>query len=136
MEAARASVDRLTHAKVDVKEAEKGESSDEEVGPRLSVSPGPHVGPSLPTVAERQIGKETQAEAARMERAALRKAERKSVLEKVEDLVPREKGKEGKMAEKRASNAENRKFADKDTTAGFEVDESTLFGDDSGFAAA
>lgn len=135
--AARASVDRMTHAKEGEGAPELvDEDDDDEVGPKLSLSPGPHVGPSLPTVAERQIGRETQAETARMDRSAERKAGRKAVLEKVEDLVPREKGKEGKMAEKKASNAENRKFADKDTTAGFEVDDTTLFGDDGGFAAA
>lgn len=102
------------------------------------MSPGPKVGtlgPTLPTVSDRQLSREMAAEAARMDRLAGRKAERKVALDRAEDLAPRQQGREGKVADKRAANEENKKMRDKDV-AGLEVDEGTLMGDGSSFAAA
>lgn len=72
---------------------------------------------------------------ARQERSAARKAERKEVYERAEDIAPKGVGKEGKMAEKRAQNEVNREMRDKDVE-GLEVDEGTLMGDDNPFQAA
>ena len=40
------------------------------------------------------------------------------------------------MEEKRATNAENRQFREKDMAAGLEADEGTLMGENASFAAA
>lgn len=101
-----------------------------------SPGPQPNVGPSAPTVAERQMAREVQADAERTERKAERRAERKVVLERAEDLAPRQTGREGRVAEKRAANEQNKQMRDKDAAAGLEVDDDTLMGDDGGFAAA
>lgn len=133
----RESVDRATHSKL----RPDSDESDEDIGPvpqPASPSPGPqpNVGPSAPNVSERQLAREVQAEAERMERKAERKAERKTILERAEDLAPRQTGREGRVAEKRAANEQNKQMRDKDAAAGLEVDDSTLMGDDGGFAAA
>lgn len=150
--AARADVDRLTHVKTSRPPSTLGRSvlptaasdddDDDDIGPRpepsRSMSPGPKVGtlgPTLPTVSDRQLSREMAAEAARMDRLAGRKAERKIALDRAEDLAPRQQGREGKVADKRAANEENKKMRDKDV-AGLEVDEGTLMGDGSSFAAA
>lgn len=50
-------------------------------------------------------------------------------------MAPRVVGKEGKMAEKRASNAANKEMREKDV-GGLEMDEGTLMGEESSFQAA
>lgn len=87
------------------------------------------------TLSDRQLARETEADMARQERSAARKAERKEVYERAEDIAPKGVGKEGKMAEKRAQNEVNREMRDKDVE-GLEVDEGTLMGDDNPFQAA
>lgn len=144
--AARESVDRATHSKLgqDAMEDAPAGDSDEDIGPvpePSSPSPGPQlvgstVGPSAPTVAERQMAREVQAESDRMERNAERRAGRKVVLERAEELAPRQTGKEGRQAEKRATNQQNKQMREKDAAAGLEVDDETLMGDDSSFTAA
>lgn len=144
-------MDRATHSKLrpsaEDETADKGDndvSDDEEVGPvperTDSPSPGPqlseHVGPSAPTVAERQMAREVQAETERLERNAERRAGRKVILDRVEEIAPRQTGREGRQAEKRAANEQNRQMRDKDAAAGLEMDEETLMGDDGGFVAA
>jgi hypothetical protein len=57
------------------------------------------------------------------------------MYERAEEIVPRSGGKEGKMDEKRASNAVNREFREKEV-GGLEVDEGVLLGDGGSFAAA
>ena len=115
--------------------------SDAEVGPLLSSrspTPGPkpdfEVGPSKPTLSDRQLAREAEEEAARSDRLAARRAERKSAYERAEELVPRAVGREGKMAERRAANEENKKMREKDTEV--ELDEGTLMGDSNPFQAA
>lgn len=86
------------------------------------------------TSADRTLAREHDADLRRLSR----KAERRSALDKAEELAPKPVGKEGKMAEKRATNAENRAMRDKEV-AGLEVDEATLMGGQDGqssFAAA
>ncbi|WVR08142.1 hypothetical protein IAU60_005188 [Kwoniella sp. DSM 27419] len=101
------------------------------VGPALPPS-SRSLGPSLPSAADRQYALEAEQEARRFER----KARNKEIYEKADEYVPKTGGKEGKMEERRATNAENRKFRDKDMAAGLELDEGTLMGDSGGFAAA
>jgi len=55
---------------------------------------------------------------------------------RADEMVPKSGGKDGKMEEKRATNAENRQFREKDATAGLEADEGTLMGENEGFATA
>ncbi|WVQ79299.1 hypothetical protein IAT38_001396 [Cryptococcus sp. DSM 104549] len=104
------------------------------VGPSLppSTSSAPRLGPSLPTASDRQYALETATDHARLSR----KAEHKAAQARADELVPRGVGKEGKMEERRATNAENRAYREKDGAAGLEVDEGTLMGDSGGFAAA
>ncbi|WVQ96090.1 hypothetical protein IAU59_003191 [Kwoniella sp. CBS 9459] len=95
---------------------------------------GPTIGPSIPSMADRQYALETSQDESRKER----KHRQKEAYERADEYVPRFGGKDGKMEEKRAMNAENRKWRDKgqDQSAGLEVDDSTLMGDGSSFAAA
>jgi hypothetical protein len=66
---------------------------------------------------------------------AHRKAERRSAFERADEAAPKQVGKEGKIAEKRASNAVNKEMRDKEV-GGLEVDEGTLMGEGSSFQAA
>jgi putative heme degradation protein len=51
-------------------------------------------------------------------------------------MAPKSGGREGKIEEKRATNAANREMRDRDSAAGLEVSESVLMGDDGGIQAA
>nr|XP_018260184.1 uncharacterized protein I303_07101 [Kwoniella dejecticola CBS 10117]OBR82342.1 hypothetical protein I303_07101 [Kwoniella dejecticola CBS 10117] len=123
----RADVQRSTHSST------KPGSSMYLAGPSIGPSrSGPSIGPSIPSSSDRQYG----AELAQDARKAERKSHLKDMYNRADELVPKSGGKEGKMEERRAANAENRKFRDKDMTAGLEVDEGTLMGDTGSFAAA
>ena len=78
---------------------------------------------------------EAQREADQAARKAERHASRRTALERAEEMAPRLQGKEGKMAEKRATNSANKEMRDKEV-GGLELDESTLMGDGSSFQAA
>ncbi len=65
-----------------------------------------------------------------------RKAERNRGIERAEELVPKSGGREGRIEERRATNAQNREMRDKGGDAGLEVSESVLMGDDGGYQAA
>jgi hypothetical protein len=66
---------------------------------------------------------------------AERTQKRRQALERAEEIAPRIGGKEGKMAEKRATNSANKEMRDKEV-GGLEVDESTLMGEGTSFQAA
>ncbi|KAI9633054.1 uncharacterized protein MKK02DRAFT_35252 [Dioszegia hungarica] len=108
-------------------------SDSDEIGPSLP-STIPSTTTSRPrTTADRQLERED----AHLARQAERKADRLQRYQRANEAVPRSSGKEGKMEEKRATNASNKEMRDKDSTgAGLEVDEGTLMGDQGGFAAA
>lgn len=113
-----------------------GQSADE-IGPSYGPNFPPsttsrRVGPALPSASDRQYAMEAAQEA----RKAERKAAYKEDYRRADEIVPRSGGREGKMEEKRATNAENRTYREKDVTAGLEVDEGTLMGDSGSFAAA
>jgi hypothetical protein len=82
--------------------------------------------------ADRQLALEE----AREEALKARKAERNKAYGRVEELVPKTGGREGKMEERRATNAENRMYREKDASAGIEVDEATLMGGGNDFQKA
>lgn len=115
----------------------RGDASDQndsepDIGPSLSPPRGSQVGPTLPTPADRQLAREEEREERRRER----KAESRSKYEKANEAVPRSGGREGKMEEKRATNAQNRQMREKDPTGELEMDEGTLLGSNDSFAAA
>lgn len=100
-------------------------------------APARVVGPSLPPSSlsshtDRQLARE----AVREDRARDRKVEQNRAYERADALVPKSGGKEGRIEEKRAQNAINREYRDKDMTAGLEVDEQTLMGGGGGFSDA
>lgn len=129
--AARADVDRLTHAGANSSNTQShGSSSISIVGPSLPSSRA--VGPTLPTPADRQLALESTQDLQRNDR----KAKLKENYNRADELVPKSGGKEGKMDEKRATNAENRQFRERDMAAGLEVDEGVLMGENEGFKAA
>lgn len=117
------------------------------IGPSLPTA-GRTIGPSMPstalsfstsssssnnqTAADRQLALEE----AREESLKARKAERNKLYGRVEELVPKTGGREGKMEERRATNAENRMYREKDASAGIEVDEATLMGGGNDFQKA
>jgi hypothetical protein len=120
-------------------------SDDGGIGPHSSRSPTPgprlesdtadtEIGPAPSSLADRQYAREAGAAAEALERADARRSERRVALERAEDLAPRERGHEGKMAEKRAQNEENKKMREKDNEV--ELDEGTLMGDSNAFQAA
>jgi hypothetical protein len=88
-------------------------------------------GPSRPSASDRQIALEDERDYKR----SLKKAERKEAYERADEQAPRGVGKEGKLAEKKASNAVNKEMRDKEV-GGLEVDEGTLMGEGSSFQAA
>ncbi|OWT39401.1 hypothetical protein J008_03380 [Cryptococcus neoformans] len=130
----RADVGRMTKSSVPA--TKPGRSADvigPSYGPTFPLSTmSRKLGPTLPSASDRQYAMETEQEA----RKAERKAAYKEDYRRADEIVPRSGGKEGKMEEKRATNAENRVFREKDVTAGLEVDEGTLMGDSGSFAAA
>ena len=111
-----------------------GDEDDDEpdIGPSLSPPRASRVGPTLPTAADRQLAKEEDREERRRER----KAESRNKYEKANEAVPRAGGREGKIEEKRATNAQNKEMREKDPTGGLELDEGTLLGSNDSFAAA
>jgi hypothetical protein len=114
------------------------ESDDEPIGPVPEPPIGPSplsrgtTRPSAPTASDRQLAKEVDAES----RKADRKASAREAYGRAEEMAPKGVGKEGKMAERKATNEENKQWREKDVTAGLEADEGTLMGDNSSFAAA
>ncbi|KIR34614.1 hypothetical protein I352_02865 [Cryptococcus deuterogattii MMRL2647] len=130
----RKDVDRMTRSSAPA--TGPGQSADE-IGPSYGPTFPPsttsrRVGPTLPSASDRQYAVEAAQEA----RKAERKAAFKEDYRRADEIVPRSGGREGKMEEKRATNAENRTYREKDVTAGLEVDEGTLMGDSGSFAAA
>lgn len=75
-------------------------------------------------------------EADKERRNLQRKSERKSAFERADDLAPKSGGKEGRMDERKATNAANRELREKDSAAGLEIPEATLMGGGTDFAAA
>lgn len=120
------------------KAGDGSESDDEPIGPvpEPPIGPSPlsrgSTRPSAPTASDRQLAKEVDAEY----RKADRKAAAREAYGRAEEMAPKGVGKEGKMAERKAANEENKQWREKDVTAGLEADEGTLMGDSSSFAAA
>nr|XP_019003642.1 uncharacterized protein I203_03788 [Kwoniella mangroviensis CBS 8507]OCF67103.1 hypothetical protein I203_03788 [Kwoniella mangroviensis CBS 8507] len=103
------------------------------IGPSPSASSSSRpLGPSMPTSSDRQYALEV----AQDTRKAEKKSHLRDMYNKADELVPKSGGREGKLEEKRATNAENKRYRDKDTAAGLEMDEGTLMGDEGSFAAA
>lgn len=114
------------------------DSDSDIVGPTLPSASSSTIiaGPSVPTPSDRRLAIEDQREAERQARRSKYKSDRRDAYEKADELVPKQVGKEGKMAEKRASNAANKEMRDKEP-GGLEVDEGTLMGSEgSSFQAA
>ncbi|KAK4689418.1 hypothetical protein P7C73_g683, partial [Tremellales sp. Uapishka_1] len=121
----RVDKDQLSQARAQVSRETHGLTS-------ASSSSSRPLGPSLPTSADRQLALESDREAKQYER----KLKGKEQYSRADELVPKNIGREGKLAERKAVNEENRKSRDKDQTAGLEVDEATLLGGNDSFAAA
>ena len=133
----RQDVDALTNGRND--SHSKPQQGPSRPPPPPSSSSGRQIGPIMPIStafsanhADRQLALENRREDVARER----KAERNKLLGRAEDMVPKSSGREGKMDEKRAINAENRKYREKDASAGMEMDESTLMGGGSDFQQA
>lgn len=109
------------------------------LGPTLpSAGRGP-VGPAWPPstmFSANHTDRQLALENAQEDRQRERKAERNAMYSRAEELVPKSGGREGKMEERRATNAVNKQFRERDMGEGLEVSESTLLGSDGGFAAA
>lgn len=107
--------------------------------PFTSASPlaaGPsRIGPTLPSHGDRLYALENQREAS----LALKKSEkaltRSRNLERAEEVAPKLGGREGKIAEKRATNSANKEMRDKEV-GGLELDDKTLMGEGGSFQAA
>lgn len=100
---------------------------------------GPAIGPVMPNsmaFSANHTDRQLALEAEREDAARRRKAERQTQLSRAEELVPKSGGREGKMEERRANNAVNREFREKDQSAGMELDEGTLLGGGDSFARA
>jgi hypothetical protein len=69
-------------------------------------------------------------------RSATRLAERKSAFARADEMAPKSGGREGKLEERKATNATNREFRERDSAAGLEIPEKTLLGGGSDFASA
>ena len=93
------------------------------------------IGPTLPSQSDRRLAEEAQRESEALSRKADRLSNRRQALDRADEVAPKMGGKEGKMAEKRATNSANKEMRDKEV-GGLEVDESTLMGEGTSFQAA
>jgi len=93
------------------------------------------IGPTLPSQSDRRLAEEAQRESEALSRKADRLSNRRQDLDRAEEVAPKMGGKEGKMAEKRATNSANKEMRDKEV-GGLELDESTLMGEGTSFQAA
>lgn len=93
------------------------------------------IGPTLPSGPDRRLAEEAQRESEALSRKADRLSNRRQALDRAEEVAPKMGGKEGKMAEKRATNSANKEMRDKEV-GGLELDESTLMGEGTSFQAA
>lgn len=84
---------------------------------------------------DRQLALESQRESEALARKYDRASTRRKALDRAEEIAPKLGGKEGKMAEKRATNSANKEMRDKEV-GGLELDESTLMGEGTSFQAA
>jgi hypothetical protein len=105
-------------------------------GPSL---PSRSIGPTMPITTsfsashtDRQLALEQQQE----DLARERKAERNRAFTRADEMAPKSGGREGKMEERRATNAENRQYRERDMAGGLEVDEGTLMGGGNDFKQA
>lgn len=99
------------------------------------------VGPSLPppptSSSSSHTDRQLAYESSREDLAFERKQERARAYSRADELVPKSgAGREGRIEEKRATNAINREFREKEMGAGLEVDESTLMGQGGDFGSA
>lgn len=93
------------------------------------------IGPTLPSQSDRRLAEEARRESEALSRKADRLSNRRQALDRAEEVAPKMGGKEGKMAEKRATNSANKEMRDKEV-GGLELDESTLMGEGTSFQAA
>ena len=82
--------------------------------------------------ADRQLAHENRQE----DMARERKAERNKAYGRADEMVPKSGGREGKMEERKATNAENRMYREKDMAAGLDLDEATIMGSGGEFKQA
>ncbi|EIW71645.1 hypothetical protein TREMEDRAFT_67879 [Tremella mesenterica DSM 1558] len=117
--------DVSTLVKVKIEISKNISDTELEPGPRLS-----RLGPSLPSAADRQLALEQEQESRKREK----KVGRDKLYERVIEVVPKNGGREGKMEERRATNAANKEMREKDVVP--EIDEGVLLGENDSFAAA
>lgn len=144
LERLRGDVDKMTNGGGGLGPMSTSKAS---IGPSLPTA-GRTIGPSMPSTAlsfstsssssqnQTPADRQLALEEAREESLKARKAERNKAYGRVEELVPKQGGREGKLEERRATNAENRMYREKDTSAGIEVDEATLMGGGNDFQKA
>ncbi|KZO94004.1 hypothetical protein CALVIDRAFT_539378 [Calocera viscosa TUFC12733] len=109
-----------------------GSSGDRET--RVQGPERPRVaGPSMPSASDLRLAQESAAEAVERERLQARKAGKKEAKERLEEVAPREVGRERMLEKKRERREGDRQFRDGkgDDAAGLEVDEKSLLGGDS-----
>ena len=138
LERLRTDVDKMTNGQGGIIAGPSVSTTRSAIGPSLP-SAGRTIGPAMPSSmafsanhADRQLALEEQREEAARER----KAERNKAYGRAEELVPKTGGREGKLEERRATNAENRMYREKDPSAGIELDEATLMGGGNEFQKA
>ncbi|KAF9469511.1 hypothetical protein BDZ94DRAFT_1242569 [Collybia nuda] len=91
-------------------------------------------GPTLPSASDLVLARELDAENQQEERSYKRKRDKLEAKERMEEIAPREVGREGMLEKKRAKRESDRAFRDKGDD-GLEADESTLLGGGDSFKA-
>jgi len=109
-----------------------------DVGPSMPSS-SRTIGPAPPpstSVSSKHVDRQLALEEAAAEASRQRKSDRARLYSRADEMAPKSGGREGKIEERRATNAANKEMRDRDTAAGLEVSESVLMGDDGGIKAA
>jgi len=130
LERLRTDVDKMTNGQG------TSSSSKPTMGPSFPAA-ARSIGPTMPMPfsanhADRQLAHENRQE----DMARERKAERNKAYGRADEMVPKSGGREGKMEERKATNAENRMYREKDMAAGLDLDEATIMGSGGEFKQA
>lgn len=127
----RADEEALRSARQQIAAATYGLDTPSQAG---SSSGGRVHGPTLPSASDLVLARESASENQQEERSYKRKRDKLEAKERMEEIAPREVGREGMLEKKRARRDADRDFRDKGDD-GLEADESTLLGGGDSFKA-
>lgn len=130
----RADEEALRSARQQIAAATYGLDTPSQAGLSSGGGSGRVHGPTLPSASDLVLARELASENQQEERSYKRKRDKLEAKERMEEIAPREVGREGMLEKKRARRDADRDFRDKGDD-GLEADESTLLGGGDSFKA-